>query len=162
MMPGDDVYGQLTVSNGGTGDLRYGSFSFGVDVPVPGDTTGERLDPKSASYAKAQREGVKPKGRSSPFNLVSVASLVALQRGDNVVIPLLGDEQVTGKVNLVQRDESGWVRGSLCQIERDRVITTGDTRWKTWKCAGGQNYSSCARKRSCRWTMNMGNRRIAG
>src|SRR6185436_12312761 len=55
---------------------------------TPGETTGERLDPKSASYAEAQREGVKPKGRSSPFDPGSLTPLEALRRGDNVVLPL--------------------------------------------------------------------------
>ena len=77
---------------------------------APGETTGEKLDPKSASYAKARREGVKPKGRSSPFDPGSLTPLAALRRGDNVVIPLLGGEQVTGKVNLVQQEAGGWVR----------------------------------------------------
>jgi len=77
---------------------------------APGETTGEKLDPKSASYAKARREGVKPKGRLSPFDPGSLTPLAALRRGDNVVIPLLGGEQVTGKVNLVQQEAGGWVR----------------------------------------------------
>jgi hypothetical protein len=76
---------------------------------APGETTGEKLDPKSVSYAEAQGEGVKPKGRSSPFDPGSLTPLAALRRGDNVVLPLLGGEQVTGKVNLVQQ-EAGWVR----------------------------------------------------
>jgi hypothetical protein len=77
---------------------------------APGETTGEKLDPKSASYAKAQGQGVKPKGRSSPFDPRSLTPLGALRRGGNVVIPLLGGEQVTGKVNLVQQEAGGWVR----------------------------------------------------
>lgn len=89
------------------------SFSGAPSVQLwttPEETTGEKLDPKSAKYAKAESEGVKPKGRSSPFNRLSLTSLGTLQRGDNVVIPLLGGEQVAGKVNLVQQDKSGWVR----------------------------------------------------
>lgn len=88
------------------------SVSAPSPVPLwaaPSETTGEKLDPKSASYAKAQREEEKPTGRSSPFDPASMTSLGALQRGENVVIPLLGGEQVTGRVNLVQQEASGWV-----------------------------------------------------
>ena len=77
---------------------------------VTGKTTGEKLNPKSASYAKAQQDRVKLQGRSSPFDPASLTPLAALQRGDNVVIPLLGGEQVAGKVNLVQLEAGGWVR----------------------------------------------------
>ena len=77
---------------------------------APAETTGEKLDAKSANYAQAQREGIKPTSRSPPFDPGSLTPLAALQRGDNVVIPLLGGEQVTGKVNLVQQEAGGWVR----------------------------------------------------
>jgi len=73
-------------------------------------TTGEKLDPKSANYTKAPRQGVKLKGRSSPFDPGNLLPLAKLKQGDNVVIPLFDGEQVSGKVNLVQEEAGGWVR----------------------------------------------------
>jgi len=77
---------------------------------APSETRGEKLDPKSATYLKAQREGVKLQGRSAPLDSGSLATLATLQRGDDVVIPLLGGEKVTGRINLVQQEANGWVR----------------------------------------------------
>ncbi len=76
---------------------------------APRETQGEKLDRKSARYLKAKATGGKLPGRSAIFDPSSLASLPELQRGDNVVIPLLGGEQVTGRVNLVQQEASGQV-----------------------------------------------------
>ncbi len=59
--------------------------------------TGTKLDAISASDAMAQPQGVK-----------LLTPLAALQRGDDVVIPVLDGDQVAGKVNLVQQEDSAY------------------------------------------------------
>ena len=76
----------------------------------PTVTQGEKLNPKSAHFLKAKATGTKLPGRSATFDPGSLAPLASLKRGDSVVIPLLGGEQVIGRVNLVQPEDDGWVR----------------------------------------------------
>ncbi len=75
----------------------------------PGEAEGKKLDPKSVRYLKAKATGIKLPGRSATIDPESLDTLPELKRGDNVVIPLLGGEQVTGLVNLVQVEAGGQV-----------------------------------------------------
>ena len=75
---------------------------------VAGDANGEKLGPKSAAFARARREGVKVEGRSASTDPGSLARVAELQRGDLVARPLVGGEQVAGKVNVVQQEAGGW------------------------------------------------------
>ena len=65
---------------------------------APGETTGEKLDPKSTAYGEALRTGVKLAGRSAQFDSAVVTTLANLKCGDNVVLHLLGGDQVTGRI----------------------------------------------------------------
>jgi len=62
------------------------------------------------AFVQAKQEGVKIEGRSAQIDPDSLARMAELQRGDIVAMPLLGGEQVEGKVNVVQQEASGWVR----------------------------------------------------
>ena len=47
---------------------------------APNETLGEKLDPKSAAYLKAQQAGVRPKGRSALLDRGSMTSLAIFYR----------------------------------------------------------------------------------
>jgi subtilisin-like proprotein convertase family protein len=66
--------------------------------------------PESVTCSEACREGAKGKVRSASLDPDSLVSLATLRRGDGVVIPLLGGEDVTGRTDLVRTGTSGWVR----------------------------------------------------
>lgn len=69
-----------------------------------------------------------PKGREATLDAKSFAKLPDLQRGDTIAIPLPGGEQLTGRINLVQPDEGGWVRigGQLTGHDAGSFIFNGN------------------------------------
>ncbi len=78
--------------------------------PAPAETWGVKLEPRSAAYAAALRSGQKLKGRTGPLDVASMASPAKLKEGDELTIPLLGGDQVTGRVQLVMSEANGVVR----------------------------------------------------
>jgi Domain of unknown function (DUF4214)/Immunoglobulin I-set domain/Immunoglobulin domain/FG-GAP-like repeat len=97
--------------------------------PVPGISTvsaalplwasaigmdGQTLEPLSTTYSSTPRN-LQPAGRIAYFDANALASLTRLHQGEEVTLPLMGNDRRTGLVNLVQIEPAGVVRvgGSL-------------------------------------------------
>jgi subtilisin-like proprotein convertase family protein len=82
--------------------------------PAPVSITQEAPAPtttQKAQHDHADHEAAEPaKSRRATFAANSLAALGDLKKGDSVVIPLMDGQKVSGRVNLVQPDENGWVR----------------------------------------------------
>jgi sugar lactone lactonase YvrE len=70
---------------------------------------GRKLEPLSSSYGALPRT-MRPAGRIAYFDTNALASLGGLNKDDEVIIPLLGNDRTTGRVNLVQIEPAGVIR----------------------------------------------------
>lgn len=77
---------------------------------APGPVTGVKVDPDAPLDPAVSASERARRGRSAVLDSLSVAAVEELQPGQQVSLPLLNGEVVTGRVNLVQPDASGWVR----------------------------------------------------
>ncbi|HEX2852909.1 MAG TPA: immunoglobulin domain-containing protein [Opitutaceae bacterium] len=74
------------------------------------DTQGTKLQADSAAYVAARVSGREIRGRFARMDVPSATVLANLQAGETVALPLLGGEEVTGRVNLVQAEAGNWIR----------------------------------------------------
>lgn len=79
---------------------------------VTSPTTGLPLEPLGTAFRVQQLRGEVPKGQSAQVTPITRDFLDRLQSGDRVPLPLLGGRTASGRVNLVSREEDGWIRVS--------------------------------------------------